>query len=171
MPKIFLDTTVIIAYLNKKDSHHRDVKALIDFVKEKYIADDQSKKFFITNEITILETISKLVHQRKTVKESIKKLKEFIIDCNLSIISRGSKKFVEVIYGLYSEFSRRKFKKLQCNDFLIIADSIKSGSLLVTCDEHFIELTSKNFPDVYYLSSKSKKVKDQYIKLLKRFFN
>lgn len=166
MMKIFLDSSVIIAFLKEDDSHYADIHSLMNFVHEKYF----SNKIFVTNEIVILESISKLALSGLRIKNSIEKIEKFIKKYKIYIISRDTNEFIESIFEYYKEFSRKKFKKLQSNDFLIISDAIKNKALLITCDIDFFKYKARNFKDVYFISSRSKKQKDQYLKLLSKFF-
>lgn len=165
--KIFLDSSVLVAYLIKSDLHYRDAHSLIDFIHEKY----QSNNFFVLNEMVILETVSRLVYNGVMVKNAIKMIECFVKKHKIYIILRDTNEFLQTIYDYYEKFSRKKIKKLKSKDFLIICDAIKTKSILVTCDVDFLKYTTKNFKDVYFISSKSKKYKDQYLKLLSRLFN
>jgi len=171
MRKIFLDSSVIIAYLIKNDSHHNDAYSLIEFINDKYIKQYNLKSVFITNEIVVLETISKLVHKKQPFKKAKKLIDGFLKKYDIGVIRRKEASFLETIYGLYYSFSRQKARKLQCNDFVVVADSINTGALLATCDNDFLKISSKSYRHIYFISSKSKKHKDQFQRLLRTFFN
>ena len=170
MYKIFLDSSVIIAYILSSDVHHKDVYSLLIFIKEKYISQYNLRDVFLTNEIIVLEAISKLVHKGYTVSKAMERVQGFLKKYQICVLNRGRLGFLKNVYKSYQKFKRKKFCKLQCNDFLIVVDAINSKALLATCDEDFKRSLPKSFKDIYYISSRSRRYRDQFNELTDRFF-
>lgn len=168
MRQIFLDSSVVIAYLTPGDAHHGDVVSLVDFIKNKYIDQYALVNVFVINDVVVLEAISKLIHQGHPYSRAKKMIDKFVKSYDLLVIDRKDEIFLDTIYKYYSNFSGNKIRKLQGNDFIIAADADKINALIATCDGDFIKL---NLPNVYFISSKSKRYKDQFNKLLNKFFD
>lgn len=165
MKQIFLDSSALLAAIIRGDSHHNDVISLLEFILNKYIKPFGLKGIFIINDLVYIESLSKLIHKGDSDSKAKKKLDEFLKKYRVKILKRNGDILEEAVM-LYKNNARYKFKNLQCNDFIILADSIRIKSFLVTCDEHFLKLKPGKYKDIYYASSKSKKYKDQYIELL-----
>lgn len=160
-PLVLLDSSFVIAFLDKRDPNHASVKSIFGFI-EPYRC-----RFHIPLYV-FAEVISKFVHRKRKVSEALKIVDGFLSNLT-GVLLTGSNPTIEEIIERYKKLARKKIRFLQSNDFIIVTEGMLSGSLILTCDHNMYTKVKKYHTDIFFVAAKSRKYKDDIPKLAQRF--
>lgn len=166
--KIFLDTNVIIGYLNSNSPFHLEAKTAIEGLKAK-------KVWFIIPHLVIGEFIAhrSLISKKISIKEALKILNKFDKDIKQRLVG-GTPLNLQNITDFYKKHSKHtKLTNAGFADFIILAEAneIKDARIL-TCDKGMYSCGKSIFREkIYYLPNQTKKVKSDYPRLMSEIQN
>lgn len=153
--KIYLDSNVIIAYLDELHKFNYEAKTLIEPLKQKDC-------WFFVHYIVAGEFIHAwMILKKSSVNEAIKSLAKFQSSIKHCLIG-GRKLNLEIILANYRRYTKhRNFLKAHFNDFIILTEAEKIKNIkIVTCDWDMYKAGELIFKrDIYYLPFKTKKGK------------
>lgn len=162
-PRVLLDSSFVIAFLDEKDHNHECVESLYGFIGP------YSCRFHIPLYV-VTEVISKFVQRKKRVSEALNIVDSFLSGLR-GTLAMGSPPTIEEVIKRYKDLARKKIKFLQSNDFFIVTEGMLSGSLMLTCDFDMYSKVKKYYPDIFFVAAKSKKYKGDIPKFTKRFLD
>lgn len=159
-PTVLLESSFILALLDPRDSNYKVVKSIFGFLEP------HNCRFHIPVYV-FAEVVSKIIHKNRTVLNALKTIEKFIKDLH-GVPFVGSNPSIEEIVKRYKGLARKKIRFLQSNDFFIATEGILSKSLILTCDFGMYEKVKKNYPDIYFIATNSKKYKDDVPRFTRR---
>jgi len=159
-PTVLLESSFILALLNPRDSNYKAVKSVFGFLEP------HNCRFHIPVYV-FAEVVSKIIHKDRTVSNALKTIEKFIDDLH-GVPFVGSNPSLEEIVKRYKDLARKKIRFLQSNDFFIATEGILSKSLILTCDFEMYEKVKKNYQDIYFVATDSRKYKDDIPRFTRR---
>lgn len=151
-PTVLLESSFILALLDPRDPNYKAVKSVFGFLEP------HNCRFHIPVYV-FAEVISKIIHKTRTVSNALKTFEKFINGLH-GVPFVGSNPSLEEIIKRYKGLARKQIRFLQSNDFFIATEGILSKSLILTCDVGMYEKVKKNYQDIYFVATGSKKYKD-----------
>ena len=161
--KVYLDTNVIIAYLDERHPFHYEAKVIIDPLK-------QEECYFFIHYLCIGEFISSW---RKLKNESVNKIItrfEKFLNLLKHYYRGGQVLHVDTILKNYKEHSRHiKLLSAQLNDFLILTAAAKIKNIkIITCDRGMYKAGRRIFREnIYYLPFATSKGRSDLSRFIK----
>ena len=159
-PTVLLESSFVLALLDPRDPNYTSVKSIFGFL-EPY-----NCRFHIPVYV-FSEAFSKILQREKKVSCALRVLEKFQSELH-GVLFTGTNPTLEQIMSHYRALARKKIRFLQSNDFYIAAEGITSNSYILTCDLEMYEKVKRNYPDIYYVASHSKKYKDDISRFTKR---
>lgn len=159
-PTVLLESSFIIALLDPRDSNYMAVKSVFGFLEP------HNCRFHIPVYV-FAEVVSKIIHKNRTVSNALKTIEKFINGLH-GVPFVGSNPSLEEIVKRYKGLARKQIRFLQSNDFFIATEGILSKSLILTCDLGMYEKVKKNYQDIYFVATNSRKYKDDIPKFTRR---
>lgn len=151
-PTVLLESSFILALLDPRDSNYKAVKSVFGFLEP------HNCRFHIPVYV-FAEVVSKIIHKTRTVSNALKTFEKFIDELH-GVPFIGSNPSLEEIIKRYKGLARKQIRFLQSNDFFIATEGILSKSLILTCDLGMYEKVKRNYQDIYFVATNSKKYKD-----------
>ncbi len=151
-PTVLLESSFILALLDPRDSNYKAVKSVFGFLEP------HNCRFHIPVYV-FAEVVSRIIHKTRTVSNALKTFEKFIDDLH-GVPFVGSNPSLEEIIKRYKNLARKQIRFLQSNDFFIATEGILSKSLILTCDLGMYEKVKKNYQDIYFVATDSRKYKD-----------
>lgn len=151
-PTVLLESSFILALLDPRDSNYKAVKSVFGFLEP------HNCRFHIPVYV-FAEVVSKIIHKTRTVSNALKTFEKFIDELH-GVPFIGSNPSLEEIIKRYKGLARKQIRFLQSNDFFIATEGILSKSLILTCDLGMYEKVKKNYQDIYFVATNSRKYKD-----------
>ncbi len=161
--KILPDSSVFVALIDKKDSHHESVKSLFDFI-------NNYKYHLMIYSIVIIETISRLISKGWTVGGAIKSFANVHDLLSKGEVYEGGNITPEEILKRFKNFNRAKIRFLKSGDFMIMSEGILLDALILTTDKQAYKDVKKYYKNIYFVSDKAKKVKSDLPKFIGDFY-
>ncbi|MCX5709056.1 MAG: PIN domain-containing protein [Candidatus Omnitrophica bacterium] len=159
-PTVLLESSFVLALLDPRDPNHKAVKSIFGFLEP------HNCRFHIPVYV-FSEVFSKILQKEKKVSCALKALDKFRSELH-GVLFTGINPTLEEILSRYRVLARKKIRFLQSNDFYIAAEGILSNSYILTCDLGMYEKVKRNYPDIYYVATHSKKYKDDIPRFTKR---
>ncbi len=166
--KLYLDTNILIAYLDKSHKFNYEAASIIEPLKDR-------ECWFFVNTIVVGEFIDQWRKLKKvSINNSIHTLINFMDNVLKHCLRGGSPINLDHVFSSYKKHSKHtKLLKVPFNDFLILneAESIKNIKV-ITCD-HGMFSAGKNIlkKNIYYLPFKTKKGKSDLGRLIEDIGN
>lgn len=151
-PTVLLESSFILALLDPRDLNYKAVKSVFGFLEP------HNCRFHIPVYV-FAEVVSKIIHKTRTVSNALKTFEKFIDELH-GVPFIGSNPSLEEIIKRYKGLARKQIRFLQSNDFFIATEGILSKSLILTCDLGMYEKVKRNYQDIYFVATNSKKYKD-----------
>ncbi|HEY4474996.1 hypothetical protein A2766_03955 [Candidatus Kaiserbacteria bacterium RIFCSPHIGHO2_01_FULL_58_22] len=151
-PTVLLESSFILALLDPRDSNYKAVKSVFGFLEP------HNCRFHIPVYV-FAEVVSKIIHKTRTVSNALKTFEKFIDELH-GVPFVGSNPSLEEIIKRYKGLARKQIRFLQSNDFFIATEGILSKSLILTCDLGMYEKVKRNYQDIYFVATDSRKYKD-----------
>lgn len=159
-PTVLLESSFILALLDPRDSNYKAVKSVFGFLEP------HNCRFHIPVYV-FAEVVSKIIHKNRTVSNALKTIEKFIGGLH-GVPFVGSNPSLEEIVKRYRGLARKQIRFLQSNDFFIATEGILSKSLILTCDLGMYEKVKRNYSDIYFVATNSRKYKDDIPRFTKR---
>jgi hypothetical protein len=159
-PTVLLDSSFILALLDPRDSNYTAVKSVFGFLEP------HNCRFHIPAYV-FAEVVSKIIHKDGTVSNAMKTIEKFTSNLH-GVPFVGSNPSLEEIIKRYKDLARKQIRFLQSNDFFIATEGMLSRSLILTCDLGMYEKVKKNYKDIYFVATNSRKYKDDIPKFTRR---
>lgn len=160
-PLVLLDSSFVMALLDKRDSNHDSVKGVFGFI------DPYNCRFNIPLYV-FAEVISKFIQREGRVSEALKITDNFLQGLH-GVLIAGSNPTVKEIIERYKKLARKKIRFLQSNDFFIATEGMLSGSLILTCDFNMYTRVKRYHQDIFFVAKHSKKYRNDIPKFIERF--
>jgi predicted nucleic acid-binding protein len=151
-PAVLLDSSFILALLDPRDPNHKGVRSVFGFM------DPHNCRFYIPIYV-FAEVISRIIQKGGKVSDALSTFENFLAELHGTAFM-GTTPSVEEIVARYQDLARKQIRFLRSNDFFIATEGILSKSLVLTCDFGMYERVKKNYKDIYYVASSSKKYKN-----------
>ena len=151
-PTILLESSFIVACIDRDDPNYKCTKSLLGFVEPHNCR-------FQMPLLVSAEVLSKLIHKGNTVSTSIKMYNDFI-NTLPGVLFIGSQPNFEEIVKRYKEAARKKLKDLQGNDFIIVTEGIIANSVILTCDYKMYQKAKTYHENIYFVATDSNKYKN-----------
>jgi len=166
---IFLDSSIIVASIDKDDKHNLEIRSLLNALKP--YNEKQSLDIFIPH-IVKAESLSRVMQKLDcSGKVALKLFDKFTNEFDLCLMGgpRIDQKFVDKIYSELS--TKYSIRHLSANDLIIIFMAMELGAIVITCDVKMKSYGSKFYrKKIYFVSSHSKKLKNEAPLLLTEFY-
>lgn len=160
-PTVLLDSSFVLALLNVRDPNYKAVKGIFGFV-EPY-----NCRFHIPLYV-FSEVVSKIIQREKRVSCALKIIENFRKELHGILLTGASPSLEEILDRYKILASRKKLRFLQSNDFIIATEGILSKSIILTCDVGMYEKVKRNYEDIYFVATDSRKYKNDIPKLTKK---
>lgn len=162
-PLVLLDSSFVMALLDRKDSNHESIEAVFGFI-------NPCKCRFHIPLYVFAEVISKFIQRKKKVSEALRIIDDFVVNLK-GVLIMGTNPTMEEIIDRYKKLARKKVRFMQSNDFFIATEGMLSGSLILTCDFNMYIKLKRYHSDIFFVARKSKKYKNDIPKFTKRFLD
>lgn len=163
-PTVLLDSSFVLALLNKRDPNYKVVKGIFGFV-EPY-----NCRFHIPLYV-FSEVVSKIIQRERRVSCSLKIIEDFLKELHGVLLTGANPTLQEILDRYKILASRKKLRFLQSNDFIIATEGILSKSIILTCDVGMYEKVKRNYGDIYFIATDSKKYKNDIPKFTKKLLD
>lgn len=124
--RVMLDTSVLLAYVNERDTHHLSVASALGAIKP-YVPS------ILIPSVVLMEVMGKLIKRNKCTSASAEKLlkkalREFDARHEIAELNR------DYILDRYKEYAKGNLHTLSGVDFYIAVEAISADAILLTCD-------------------------------------
>ena len=162
-PLVLLDSSFVIAFLDKRDANYDSVKGVFGFIA-------QYRCRFNIPLYVFAEVISRFIQRTGTVSGALKITDSFLQGLS-GVLIAGSNPTLSEITARYKKLARMKIRFLQSNDFFIATEGMLSGSLILTCDYDMYTRVKRYHSDIFFVAQKSKKYKNDIPEFIERFLS
>jgi len=162
-PTVLLDSSFILTLLTPREQNYKAVKSVFGFLEP------HNCRFYIPVYV-FAEVVSRIIHKEGTVSNALKIIEKFINELH-GVPFMGTNPSLEEIIKRYKGLARNQIRFLQSNDFFIATEGILSNALILTCDAEMYNKVKRNYQDIFFVATNSKKYKDDIPKFTQRFLN
>jgi len=162
-PTVLLDSSFILTLLAPREQNYKAVKSVFGFLEP------HNCRFYIPVYV-FAEVVSRIIHKEGTVSNALKIIEKFISELH-GVPFMGTNPSLEEIIKRYKGLARNQIRFLQSNDFFIATEGILSNALILTCDAGMYDKVKRNYQDIFFVATNSKKYKDDIPKFTQRFLN
>ena len=162
-PTVLLDSSFILTLLTPREQNYKAVRSVFGFLEP------HNCRFYIPVYV-FAEVVSRIIHKEGTVSNALKVIEKFINELH-GVPFMGTNPSLDEIVKRYKGLARKQIRFLRSNDFFIATEGILSNSLILTCDAGMYEKVKKNYQDIFFVATNSKKYKDDIPKFTQRFLS
>ncbi|MFA4872094.1 MAG: hypothetical protein WC610_03530 [Patescibacteria group bacterium] len=162
-PTVLLDSSFVLALLDVRDSNYDAAKSLFGYLKP------HNCRFHIPLYV-FSEVMSKIIQRDKKVSCALKVVENFLKELP-GILFTANPSIEDILERYKILAARKKLRFLQSNDFIIATEGILSKSIILTCDLGMYEKVKRNYEDIYFVATHSKKYQDDVPRVIRKIIS